>query len=213
MALTGSHMVQGTAASQEDLYLEGGPDLYFADRRGSYNYDPDADNFYWGLSGTAAYPVYKIGCYENFSFMDNITLNDVRCDTVGVVASIQKRNYLEVKFDLKSFFPFSQLGKMLKGGGAVVNNTTQAASKFGLGEINNSRFLRMFFPLLYDHELDSFVSVTLHKTQFVEGWDWKWTYGNSHMINLTMRAFADTTRDASQRFASIVRVDPNVLGP
>lgn len=211
MALTGTAAPQGTINTQEDLYLESGPDVYFEDYLGNYRHAPDGDGFYWGLSGTATYPAYKVGCYENFHFKDDVTMNDVRCDAFGVVRTLMKRNFLDVTFDLKSLFPFTTLRHMLKGGSAVTTNASEDSQKFGLGRIDNNQRWKIYFPLIYDQAQGFFVSVTLHKAQFVEGWDWNWQYANSHMINITLRAFFDATRPTGQEFATISRVDSTVF--
>ena len=210
MALTGAQIPQGTITTQESVYLEGGPVVYFEDYNGNYRFNPDSDGFYWGLSGTSTYPAYEVGCYENFQIQDNVELNDIRCDSVGVVSTVQKRNYLEITFDIKSFFPFGVLRHMLNGG-AVTNNLTDESSKFGLGKINNNQFWKVYFQLVYDEDAADFVAVTLHKAKFVNGWNWQWQYGSSHMANITLRAYADTNRDAANKFASIIRVDQSVL--
>jgi hypothetical protein len=211
MAITGTQIPQGTINSQEAIYLEGGPDVYFEDYRGNYRFNPDSDGFFYGLSGTATYPAFNVGCYENFHFMDNVTMNDVQCDAIGVVDTLQKRNYLDITFDIKSMLPFTTLRHYLKGGGAVTTSLTDEAEKFGLGPINNAQAWKVYFYRIYDEEAGDFVSVTLHKAKFVDAWDWNWQYANAHMINVTMRAFADTNRPAAQRFATIIRSDPSVL--
>lgn len=211
MALTGAQTPQGTTNTQESVFLEGGPVVYFEDFNGNYRFNPDADGFYWGLSGTGTYPAFEVGCYENFHFLDNVEMNDVRCDHLGVVATIQKRNYLDVTFDLKSFFPFAHLRHMLKGGSTVTNNVADESSKFGLGPINNNQFWKVYFQLVYDEDAGDFVAVTLHKARFVDNWDWNWQYGNAHMLPITIRAYADNARPKEQRFATVIRVDQSVL--
>ena len=39
----------GTINSQEDIYLEGSPNIYFQDAEAPPLFNPDADLFYWGL--------------------------------------------------------------------------------------------------------------------------------------------------------------------
>lgn len=211
MSLTGTQTPQGTQVTPEQIYIEGGPKLYFEDYRGNNRFAPDSDGFYWGLSGTALYPTYEVGCYQDFHLVDNLDMNDIRCDSLGVVATLQHRNFLDVTFSLMSLFPLAILAKMLKGGGAVVNNQTDKAEKFGLGPINNSQYFKAWFPLVYDQTSGAYLSVTLHRAQFVNGWDWNWQYANSHAIPITLRGFADTTKPNEQRFATVIRVDPTNL--
>lgn len=211
MSLTGTATPQGTITTMEDVFLEGGPDVYFEDYSGNYRYNPDSNGFYWGLSGNATYPAYKVGCYENFHLKDNVTLNDVQCDSFGVVRTIQHRNYLEITFDLKSLLPYTVLRHMLKGGGVPVTNASDDLQIFGLGRIDNNQRWKVYFPLVYDTANSYFVAVTLHKAQFVDAWDWNWQYGNSHMVNMTMRAYFDSTKPTGQEFATVARVDSGVF--
>lgn len=211
MSLTGTSTPQGTTTSQESLYLEGGPTVYFEDWAGNYRFNPDSDGFYWGLSGTATYPVYAVGCYQEFHLVENVTVNDVRCDNLGVVATMQHRNYLDVRFNLQSFFPLSVLARMLKGAYAITNNSSDEAEKFGLDKINNNQFWKVYFPLIYNPTDGSYVSVTLHKAQFIDSWDWNWMYAQSHQVNIAIRGFADASRPNTQRFATVTRVDSSVL--
>lgn len=211
MSLTGTAVPQGTTTSQESVYLEQGPSVYFEDYNGNYRFSPDSDGFYWGLSGTSTYPAYAVGCYQNFHWKDNVSMNDIRCDALGVVATMQHRNFMEVTFDLQSFFPLSVLAKMLKGAHAVTNNASDEAEKFGLDKIDNNKFWKVYFPLVYDQDASAYLAVTLHKAQFVDSWDWNMQYGASHSIGITLRAFADAARPNTQRFATVVRVDASVL--
>ena len=63
MALvTGSPV--GNVDSQEETYVEGAPNIYIQDYNASPLNNPDADGYYWGLSGTTALPVFNIGCVQ-----------------------------------------------------------------------------------------------------------------------------------------------------
>jgi len=128
----------GTSTCEEDIFIEGGPNFWIG---GDTQYSPDDNGFYHGVVGTAADPLYCIGCYEDFRFRDNVTLNDIQCDTVGVRSVTKVRNYLEVTFTLKSLLPFEHLNIFMKGGG-VTNNAAENTSKFGLGEIDNNTYYR-----------------------------------------------------------------------
>lgn len=207
MALTGTQLPQGTQVAPEGIYLEGGPRIYFEDQRGNYRFNPDSDGFYHGLSGSATYPVYEVGCFQDFHLVDNVELNDIRCDNLGVVATVQHRNFIDITFTLMSMFPLAILAKMLKGGGAVVNNQTDKAEKFGLGPISNNQYWKVWAPLVYDTVNASYVAVTLHKASFVDAFDWNWRYGDAHQMGLTLRGYADSSKPDAQRFATVVRVD------
>src|SRR3990167_10230615 len=100
--VTGSPV--GNNLSQEDLFLEGAPFIYVQDRTANPLWNPDADGYYWGMSGTSTYPVINIGCPLDVKFTEGVTANDVRCDTVGVKDTIQKRDYVELQMTVNSFF-------------------------------------------------------------------------------------------------------------
>jgi hypothetical protein len=63
----------GTITTQEDLYIEGAPNIYFQDYLASPFNNPDGDGFYWGLSGTATYPVLEVGCPVDVSLTEDLT--------------------------------------------------------------------------------------------------------------------------------------------
>src|SRR5215207_1231906 len=105
--VTGSAV--GNVVSQEELYLEGAPFIYFQDDRANPLFNPDAQNYYWGLSGTTTYPAYLLGCIQDVSLTEGVTMNDVRCDTVGVKDTIQKRDYVEFSLTVLSQLPLTVL--------------------------------------------------------------------------------------------------------
>ena len=143
----------GTAVQGEDIYLEGAPTIFFQDAEASPLFNPDGDSFYWGLSGTATYPYYEVGCVTDVSLADNVTLNDVLCDNVGVKATIQQRNYVEFNFTLQSFFPLSQLRHMLKFGAVT---ETAPTAKTGIGQINNNQYWHVYAPKVYDTDVGDY---------------------------------------------------------
>ena len=65
--LTGTPL--GTIVSQEDLYVEGAAYVYFQDATATPLNNPDLDSYYWGLSGTASYNVYNLGCIQDVSLV------------------------------------------------------------------------------------------------------------------------------------------------
>ena len=135
----------GTTTTQEDLFLEGAPTIYFQDARATPYYNPDADGFYWQLSGTATYPVFEIGCPTDVTFTENLTIYDYICDNVGLKVTIQQRNYFEFQFSVQSFFPLPVLTALL-GGGTVVTNAGAHTRKMPLGKINNNQFWHLICP-------------------------------------------------------------------
>lgn len=207
MALvTGSAL--GTLTQQEDLYVEGAPTIFFQDYDAGPMYNPDGNGYYWQLSGTATYPVYEIGCVTDVSLTEDITINDVLCDNVGVKSSIQQRNYLEFTFTIQSFFPLSVLTYLLKGG-----TPTESAPLefFELGQINNAQYWAAWCPKVYDTSVGDYLGIQLHKCQFVEAFTIDMGFGSPwQATGLRLRAFIDTTKTPDQ-FATWVRADASVI--
>jgi len=201
---------QGTIVASEELYVEGAPTLYFQNWTGVNvaNATPDgAGNFYyWGLSGTALNPVYQLGCYETVKLGENMTINSVRCDTVGDKSAIQKLNYLELSFMLKSMFPLSILSKVMNAGSATT--TINHVEYMGIGQVNNSQYWRFYFPKVYDESTGDYVAFTLHKAQFVDAFELNFAYGAPWTIAIKVRAFANDVLPANQLFATVIRADP-----
>ena len=125
----------GTICSQDDIYLEGSPYLYFQDYRAKPLFNPDADGYYYGLSGTAVYCVYNLGCINDVSLTEDVTVNNIRCDTVGDKDVVQRRNYVEFVFTLQTMFPLVQLRHLL---GLSVPTVSGGIEKVGIGSINNN---------------------------------------------------------------------------
>jgi hypothetical protein len=205
-------LVTGTPLSvvtaQEDIYLEGAPTIYFQDARAGAGYNP-VNGFYWQLSGTAIYPVYEVGCPTDVTFTENITMNDVLCDNVGVKAVVQQRNYFEFNFSIMSFFPLQVLTYLLNGGTVVSSSPTQLMP---LGKINNDQFWHLYAPKVYNETDGDYVWIYMHKTQFVDAWSIAMTLGNPWKITgLKMRAFVDTTKPAAQQFGMFGRSDVSVI--
>lgn len=202
----------GTSVAMEDS-IEGAPEFYWCARDGgSYAQGPDVDGHYWGLTGTATNPVYHLGCYEGFSFGEDLTITDVVCDTIGVAATNLTRNYLTVSFTLKSIFPFSALTWILKGG-TVDDQPAEGTEGFGLGEIDNTSAaeFRCYFSLVYDTNTDDFYSVTGHKCKFVDPFTMDHAYGEPVTISCTIRMHADDDMPVEQRFATLKRLDPSQI--
>lgn len=208
MALvTGS--AAGTIEATEDIFLEGAPSIWFQDATADPMYNPDSDGFYWMLSGTATYNAYEIGCPTNLSLADNLTVNDVLCDDVGVKATIQQRNYIEFTFDLQSFFPFQTLRHLIKGGTVTETAPTQ---KFGFGPVNNNVFYMVYAPKVYDTDAADYVWMHWHKCQFVDPWTINMSFGTPWTATgIKLRAFADTTKPSDQIFGMFGRLDPSVI--
>ena len=208
----------GNILSQNDLYIEGAPNIWVQSlvNNASPLNNPDGDNFFWGMSGTAADPAISLGCITDVSFADNLTINDVQCDTDGVKDTIMRRNYVEFVFQLQTLFPLSTLRDILRTGAIT---SSGGVEKVGIGDINQQRFLRLYAALVYDPDTGDYLNFTLHKCKFVDAWTIAMRYGEPWQIQgLRVRAFAETTADnssavmpAAQKFATIIRADPSLI--
>ena len=200
----------GNILAQDEIYLEGAPYLYFQDATPNPLNNPDADGFYWNLSGTSTYPVYRIGCIQDVSLTEGLTINQVRCDTIGDKATIQRRDYLEFGFSFTSLFPLSALRHLLNLGSAPT--TSGVYEKQGIGSINNNQFYHFYAPKVYDDTAGDFVAFHLHRAQFVEAFTLNMRSGEPWMVEgIKIRAYADETKPASQKFAVVIRGDDGSL--
>lgn len=200
----------GSITSAEDIYLEGSPTIYFQDYTATPLNNPDSDGFYWGLSGTSSYPVYELGCVTAVSMTENLTVNDVLCDNVGVKDTVQQRNYLEFQFTVQSFFPFQTLRHLVKGG--TVTESGSLTQKFGLGPVNNSLRYMVYAPKVYDEDSGDYIMIQLHKAKFVNAFTINMPFGSPwQLTGIVLRAFADTTKPAQQRFGVLLRADNSAI--
>lgn len=198
----------GVSQTQEDIYLESAPYIYVQDYNQPPRYNPDADGFYWGMTGSATYPYYEIGCPVDVSLGENVTINEVLCDNVGTKSTVQQRNYLTFNFTVQSFFPLQTLRILLKGG---VVTETPPTQKFGLGAINNNQYWMIYAPKVYDEDAADYIWLHLNKCQFVDAWNITMPFGSSWQVSIQMRAYADTTKPAAQKFGMWGRLDPSVI--
>jgi len=199
----------GTITSQEDIYLEGSPNIYFQDADADPFNNPDGDGFYWGMSGTATYPVFEVGCPADVSMMEDVTVNDVLCDNVGVKSTIQQRNSVSLQFTIRSFFPLDVLRHMLRYGAVTETAPTQ---KTGIGQINNAQYWHVYCPKVYDTDAGDYIWIWLHRAQFVEAPTINMPFGsNWEVTGLQLRAFADTDKPAAQYFGMWGRADASVI--
>lgn len=197
----------GVINTAQDVFIEGGPDFWFG---GVAKYSPDTDGFYWGITGTQTNPANKIGCYTDFRWRDSLQMTDVRCDNVGVKSTIQKRNYLEAQFTLMSLLPLSQLRHFIHGG-AVTVNASEGTEKMGLGDINNQIYYLTWFSRVYDPDTGDFFAVTGPRCQFVDAWEMAMQYGAPWTLGVRLRYYADESKPIDQRFATVLRLDPNLI--
>jgi len=199
----------GTITTAEDLFPDSAPTLWFQDYNADPLSNPDADGFYWGLSGTASYPVLEVGCLSDISFTEGITANDVLCDNVGVKATIQQRNYVEFQLTMQTIFPLDILTEVLKGGNVTETSPTE---KFGFGPIDNTQYWMVYGVRVYDEVAGDYVWYHLHKCQFVNAFTINMPFGqNWQVAGVSMRGFADTSKPSNQQFGMFGRSDLSVI--
>lgn len=201
----------GSITTQESLFVDSAPTIYIQNSLATPLYNPDGDGFYWQLSGTSTYPVYEIGCPYDVSFSENIVINDVLCDTTGLQATIQQRQYLEFTFSIRSIFPLSVLTVLMKGGTIDVD-ASAGTEKFGFGAIDNSQFWHVYTPRVYDTTVGDYVWSHFHKAQFVDAWTLGMAFGTPwQLTGIKLRASADLTKPAAQQFGMFGRSDSSVI--
>jgi len=199
----------GNVDSQEEVYIEGAPNIYIQQTEANPLFNPDGDNYYWGLSGTTAYPVFAIGCVQDVSLTEGLTMNAIRCDAVGDKGVIQRRDYVEFNVTVLTLFPLVTLRHLL-------NLSTPTASagleKVGIGQINNNRYYMAYCPKVYDQDVGDYVMFHLHRAQFVDAWTINMASGEPWTVTgLKLRAFADENKPSNQLFGTIVRSDLSAL--
>lgn len=207
---TGLSDPMGPEVNAEDIYIEGGPNIWFQDAEANPANNPDSDGFYWGLSGTAVYPVYEIGCYDDLSISDSRTSNPVTCAALGNVRQMQRRDALEISLTLKSFFPLAVLRHLI-GGGAVTENAGEETEKMGLGELPQNQLYQVWMSREYDEEAGDRVALHFHNVQWTEATPLTMAYAREWTFGLRGMALADTGKPAAQRFATIIRYDPSAI--
>ena len=199
----------GNLDLQEELYVEGSPYIFIQDATASPLNNPDAQGYYWGMSGTTSYPVFQLGCIQDVSLTEGLTMNDVRCDTVGVKSTIQRRDYVEFNMTILSMFPLATVRNILN---LSAPSAGTGYEKVGIGGINNNRYFMAYCPKIYDEDTGDALYFHLHRAQFVDAWTIDFKQGEPWTITgLKLRAYADDTRPTTQRFGVIIRYDPSAL--
>jgi len=207
---TGTSIPVGPESPDEDIYLEGGPDIWYQDSDAPEAHNPDSDGYYWGISGSAAYPLIPLGCYDDLQLVDTRTSTVVTCASLGNVAQMQRRDALEVQLTVKSLMPLANLTHLI-GGGAVVHNAAEETEKMGIGALPQNDFYHVFMSRVYDETVGDYVSITLHKVQWIEATPLKMAYGEPWTYAIRGMALADSSMPAAQRFATWLRYDPSAL--
>ena len=200
----------GNIDAQEEIYIEGSPYIYFQDATADLLNNPDADGFYWNLSGTSTYPVSRVGCNMNVSLTEGLTINQIRCDTVGDKGTIQRRDYIELAFDFSSLMPLSIAKDLLKFGSTVTSGS--GFEKVGIGRINNNKYFHAHLPKVYDTEANDYVAMTFHRAQFVDAFTISMNAGEPWVVSgMKLRCYADETKPADQLFATVIRWDTSAI--
>jgi hypothetical protein len=201
----------GGSITYENTYVEGAASIFVQDYRANPLFNPDAQGYYWGMSGTSSYPYIEIGCVQDVTLTENLTMNDVRCDTVGVVDTIQKRNFIELNLTILTMLPLKGLRHFLKIEAPTVGTGYE---KSGIGQINQAQYYHVYSPKVYDEANAYWLTFWLNKAKFVDAWTINQKYGDSWTVTgLKLRAFADTTRPAAQLFGAIMRFDGSGVLP
>lgn len=199
----------GTVVSQEDLYIEGAPYIYIQSYLATPLNNPDSSGYYWGMSGTTPYPVKNLGCVLDVSLTEGLTMNDVRCDTVGVKDTIQRRDYVELTLTISSLFPLSIAADLMNLSTATVGSDLE---KVGIGAINNNKHFMVYMPKVYDEDAGDYLVIHLHKAKFVDAWTIDMKSGEPwQLTGLKIRAYADTTKPSTQQFGTFVRSDVSAI--
>lgn len=198
----------GTSSTQESLYLDAAPNIFYQDYQAPLLYSPDADGYYWGLTGTSTYPYKELGCVTNVSFKQSIESNEIRCDTIGVVGTIMRRNYVDLVFTLQQFMPLSIFANI---GGFTAATVSSPFEKVGIGDFDNNQFWHVYAINVYDQAAGDFFIINLNKAQFVEPGDLVFNYGSPWTQEFTLRAYADTTKPTTQKFGNFVRSDISAI--
>ena len=199
----------GNVDAQDEIYLEGAPYIYIQQTEANPLKNPDADGFYWGLSGTSVYPVFQIGCVQDVSLTEGVTMNQIRCDTIGDKGTIQRRDYIELELTILSIFPLTTLKHLLNLSTVTVGTDIE---KVGIGSINNNRYYMAYCPKVYDQDTGDYVLFHFHRAQFVDAWTINMTSGEPWTVQgLKLRAYADENKPADQIFGVVVRADPSAI--
>lgn len=199
----------GNIDNQDNIYIEGAPDVWFQDATANELNNPDVNTYYWGLSGTTVYPAYGIGCLQDVALTDNLTVNAIRCDNLGDKGVIQKRNHMEFNLTINTVLPLTVLNHIMR---YSTPYTAVGIEKMGVGKVNNNRYYHVYLAKVYDEDVGDYVCITLHRAQFVNASTINMRAGEPwNVTGISLWAFADDTKPTGQSFATIIRADPSAL--
>ena len=90
--------------------------------------------------------------------------------------------------------------------------TAADVEKMGIGSISNSQYYKVYLPKVYDDDTGDLLLMQLHRAKFVDAWTIEMPSGDKWMVTgVKIWAFADDTKPAGQRFATVIRQDPSAL--
>jgi hypothetical protein len=205
--MTASGTPLGHTHSQEEIYLEGAPYLYLQDYAADSYFHPDLAGYYWNMSGSTAYPIYALGCIQNVKMTEDVTLNMIRCDTDGDRAAIQRRNYIDMEFELVSLLPLA-ITKILMN---FFDSTVVAGGEYvGMGKINNNKYWMLYAPKIYDDVTGYWIMAHFHRCQVVGNFTWDMNINGHKLTGIKVRAFWDTTKPAAAGFGTLFRSDATI---
>lgn len=199
---------EGNLTNQEELFIDGAPNIFYQDFNADPLSNPDGDGYYYGLSGTTNYPAKGLSCITDVSFAQGVTANDIRCDTVGVKGTIQRRDYIDFVFSTQTFFPLSIYAEMANFSAATVGSNME---KVGIGLIDNNQFWMVYAPKVYNDDVGDYLLIHLHKAQFVEVGELQLRYGDPWIQQFTLRGYADDSKPSAAQFGTILRIDPSAI--
>jgi hypothetical protein len=197
----------GNLQTMDEIYVEGAPYIFIQETSANPLKNPDANGFYWGLSGTTAYPVYELGCLTDVAFTEGLTMGQIRCDQDGDRGVVQRRDYIEITFTLSNIFDLATLRHIMNLSAVTSGSGLETV---GIGAMNNSRYYMVYCPKVYDPDTGDYVMFHFHRAQFVDAPTINMKGGEPWTITgLKLRAFADTTKATAQKFGVIMRADPS----
>ena len=148
--------------------------MFYQDATANPEHNPDAAGYYWGLSGTTNYPYKLLGCVSKVQLTEGVTMNDVRCDTEGTKDTVQRRDYVELTFEVSSLFPFGVSADFMNLSTPTVEDGVESV---GIGSINNTKKYMVYMPKVYDEASGDWLMIHLHKAKFVDKWAIDMTLG------------------------------------
>jgi hypothetical protein len=139
---------------------------------------------------------------------EDVTLNMIRCDTVGDKAAIQRRNFLTVEFQLNSILPLT-VTKVLMN---MFDSTAVTGKEFvGMSKINNNVYYMLYAPKVYDDVAGYWIMAHFHRCQITGNFTWDMALSGHKLTGIKVTALIDETKPANQLFGTLGRFDLSAL--